>query len=600
MKETLLPSPSASRRWLGGVLADRSFHGVLLIWALCCTSVFVCVAKFGMSFPWADEWKLTPIIAGQQALSCAWLWEPNNEHRQPLMRLGLFVLGRLGHWNWQAMHYTTAALLGVGALSLLCAARSIRGRSALSDTFLCLVVLSPWQWETVWRYGYAIGGTAGLTCLALALAAVRWPRRSVAHLAVYLLTVLAVTLTGGPPGNLMALGLLGALAPDFWAPTSRVWRISAGAGSALVGAISALLLYLIPASAHHIDSLRHSLPTTLKNTAKESMCWLGEPVLQVLWPWAFLVLLLPSLWVMGRVVLDLLRWRRDGRQRAGEWTDLGLVWLAAFLVAASIAYGRAHLTIWWSSRYAALAMPIGLVLYLLLVRLRAPLAIPHTLAVLMAISCGWCWPSVLIPEKVHRDRVAEMVRLFAQGDVPLSYLCGQYHAEVGLGLFEEIPYLTSCMIQLRQSDQSIFHAINRRKRRAGVALPQVWKADTGELGEGWEVVPDRNATQQRTLRVKAGGEEPALAVYPIHVAVGGTYRLCCRMRSPKEHLLTVSVDGKQSQRQAFPAASEFRPCLMTPTLKLEPGEHELAITLSPPGSALDLIELLPQAKANEP
>jgi hypothetical protein len=494
------------------------------------------------------------------------------------------------------MHYATTALLGLGALSLLCAARSIRGQSALSDTFLCLVVLTPWQWETVWRYGYAIGGMGGLLCIAFSLAAVRWPQRSLTHLASYLLTVLAVTLSGGPPGNLMALGLVGALVSGFWATISRAWKVLAAAGAGLVVAVSALLLLFVPTVPFHAAYRSNSLTTTLIATAKESICWLGAPVLDVLWPWAILVLLLPSLWVGGRVIRDLLHWRQGGQRRAGEWIDLGLIWLAAFVVTAAIAYGRARLAL-WSSRYVMLAMPIGLVLYLLLVRMRAPLAIPQTLAVLMAVCCGWCWPYMLMQEQVHRARTMELVGAFAQGDVPLSELCGRYHADLGWG-DGAIPILTSWMMQLRQSDQSIFHAINRRKRRAGAALPQAWKADAGQLGDGWEVVPDRNATQERTLRVNAAGEQPALAVYHVQVAVAGLYRLCCRMRAPKEHTLTVGVDGKQFQSQTFAPADDFRPCLLTAPLKLEPGQHDLTLALSPTRSDLDMVELVPQSAAS--
>src|SRR5262249_12864785 len=148
------------------------------------------------------------------------------------------------------------------------------------------------------------------------------------------------------------------------------------------------------------------------------------------------------------------------------------------------------------------------VLYLLLVRMRSPRAIPHTLAVLMAVCCGWCWPSMLAQEKPHRDRAAEVGRLLARGNVPLSGVWERCYVDVGFPSVNWVPPLIDSMMQLRQSDQSIFHAINRRKRRAGAALPQAWKADAGQLGSGWEIVADGNATQGRTLRVRVAGEQP--------------------------------------------------------------------------------------------
>jgi hypothetical protein len=599
-KETL-PDPSSLRRRPASVLADRRFHGVLLVWALCCLALLLCVGKFGGSLPWADEWGFTSVALGRQSLSWSWLWEANNEHRQPLMRLGLVVIGRLGHWDWQAMHYVTLTLMGLGALALLCAARSIRGHSALSDTFLCLVVLSPGQFETTWTYAYSFGAAGGLICIALSLAAIRWPQRSLKHLILYLLTVLVITLSGGPTGNLLAFGLVGALAPLLWETTSRAWKISAEVGSGLVLAVSGALLAFTPSIPQNTNFLSNSLTTTVKATLKESVCWLGPPVLSALWPWAFLIVLLPGLWVVRRILRDLLCWRRGNPAPAREWMDLVLVWLATFLVAACIAYGRAGLGL-WSYRYMVLTMPIGIILYLLLVRMRAPLAIPHTLAVVSAIFCGWNWPVMLFDQTARLGKMTELVQTLERGDIPLCEVCRQRCADVGLLPSNPsfIAHLTNCMIELRQSDLSIFRRINRRKQRDGMALPQAWKADSGKLDNGWVCLPDENATQGRTLRVSAAGERSALAAYHVQVAVGGLYQLCCRMRAPQRQTLTVMVDGRQFRRETFPATAEFRPCMLTTPLELKPGQHNLTLTLSPPCSDLDLLELVPQSRANAP
>jgi hypothetical protein len=576
------------------VFADRTFCGVLLIWAFCCWTLSLCVAKFGPSLPWSDEWELTPIVTGEKSFSWSWLWEANNEHRQPLLRLGLFIIGRLSHWNWQAMHYVTLALLGLGALALLCAARSIRGRSTLSDAFLCLVVLSPGQWEITWRYGYSFGVAGGLTCIALSLAAARWPQQSPKHLMAYLLLVLAITFTGGPPGNLMALGLAGALVPCFRETTSRAWKISAGVGSILTLAVSGLLLALIPAAPDHPRFLSNSLSTIVKANLEASMCWLGLPVLSVFWPWASLIVLLPGLWVVGWIVRDLLRLRQGTPARMRAWIDLLPVWLAAFLVAASIAYGRAHLHMLWSYRYIVLTMPIGLVLYLLLVRIQAPSAIARTLAVAMVIFGGWNWLFLLPHELEFRGRMTEMVQTLDRGDVPLSEVCKKYCAEVGLP--SDLGYaalLTNWMMELRRNDQSIFRAINRRKRHAGAALPQAWVADRGKLGQGWVCRPEASGTQGQVLCVSATSEKAASAIYHIQVTVGGAYQLYCRMRAPTRQILTVTVDGRQPQQQTFPVAADFRSCMLADPLEMEPGPHDLTLTLSPQGAELDLLELVP-------
>jgi hypothetical protein len=335
----------------------------------------------------------------------------------------------------------------------------------------------------------------------------------------------------------------------------------------------------------------------VKATAKESVCWLGPPVLHVIWPWAFLTLLLPSLWVVGRIVRDLLRWRQDNRTNAREWMDLVLVWSAAFLVAACIAYGRGRLQL-WAFRYMVLTMPIGLVLYLLLLRMRAPLAIPGTLAVVMVFFCGWNWPIVLLQEYGRGTERTEMLHALAQADLPLSEVCRKSCEAAGFPVGPVwTTMLTSFMIDLRQNDQSIFRKINRRRRQAGAAMPQAWEEDSGELGEGWVCQPDARATRGRALRVSTAGDKPASAVYHIQIAVGGAYHLCCRTRSPKSQTLTVTVDGNQSQRQTFAASTDFWPRTLAASLNLEPGAHDLQLTLAPEGSDLDLLELVPQSPA---
>lgn len=594
MREENLSCPSTLSRRLASVISDRLFLNVLLVWAICSAALLLCVAKFGGSLPFFDEWQFLAIASGQEPLSWSWLWRPNNEHRQPLLRLGIYVLGQLSHWDWQAMHYATLTLMSLGALALLLAAQSIRGYSALSDIFLCLVVLSPGQYETTWEYAYSFGAPGGLICIALSLAAARWPQRSQKHLLFYLLTVLVITLTGGPCGNLMALGFVVALAPSFREATSRAWKISASIGTGLVLAATGALLALTPPP-HNPNLISNSLMTTVKATVKASVCWLGPSVLHVLWPWAFLILLLPCLWVLGRMLCDLLRWRQGNQGAAREWMDLVLIWLATFLVAACIAYGRVRLGV-WPSRYMVLTMPIGIVLYLLLVRIRAPLVIPQTLAVILALFCGWNWSSMLPLQQARRDRLTELVRTLAQGDIPLSAVCKWHSTDVGFPPDASwTAWMIDGMIDLRENNQSIFYKINRNKQRAGLPLSQAWEADSGKLGEGWVSLPDVNATQGRTLRVSAHSKQPAVAIYHVHVAMGGLYHLCCRMRAPKRQTLTVMVDGSQCRQQTFPAAAEFRPCVLAAPLELEPGQHDLRLALSPVGSDLDLLELVPQS-----
>ena len=69
-------------------------------------------------------------------------------------------------------------------------------------------------------YGYSYAIAAGLMCLAISLASMRWPLRSVANLALYLLLALAVALSAGPAGNLWAIGLCGVVVLAMFERTS--------------------------------------------------------------------------------------------------------------------------------------------------------------------------------------------------------------------------------------------------------------------------------------------------------------------------------------------------------------------------------------------
>jgi hypothetical protein len=593
------PSMVALRRSLASASADRQLPGVVLVWGLCCLAVALCIANFGMSLPFCDEWPLTHVASGRELLSLHWVLEPANEHRAPLTRLWLFALGRLSHWNWQAMHYANLATMGLGALALVFAARALRGQAALSDVFLPLIVLTPWHFETLWVYGYAYSMAGGMTCLAISLAAVRWPQRSLVHLGVYLLAALVVTLSEGPAGNFLALGLAGVLLLYCRGQTPRSWRAVAIAGVLLILAASCLQLAFIPTIPRHAQYLSDSLATTLKGIPKVSVCWMGMPALQVLWPWVFLVVLVPGLWVVGRIGRDLLRRRRSDGAPSQEWADLGLVWLGAMVVAAAIAHGRARMAL-WEPRYVVLTMPIAIVLYLLLVRMRAPLVLPQTLAVVMAVCWGWCWPWVLDHQKAHSSKVVAVMQAHTRGDRPLSELCSRLEHNEALGWTVapfHVGYLIDCMMQLRQNDLGIFRSINRRKRAAGAGLPQAWKADTGQLSSGWEVVEDSAATQMRTLRVKQTDASPALAVYRLQVFAGGRYRLCCRMRAPQGQTLTVAVDDNPVCGQDIYTGADYRACLLDAPLELKAGEHLLALAFSKRGTEVDVVELVPEAPA---
>jgi hypothetical protein len=169
---------------LGVLVEDHQFRVVVLVLIACVLGHALFMRAYGSSLPWCDEWFLTSAASGQEPMTWEWFWRPANEHSVPLTRLAVVIVGQLGSWDWQLNHAANLVFMGLGSFALIVAARAIRGRSQLSDAFLCLLALSPWHYATITLYGFAYAFACGLICLAISLAAARWPFRSVASQAV--------------------------------------------------------------------------------------------------------------------------------------------------------------------------------------------------------------------------------------------------------------------------------------------------------------------------------------------------------------------------------------------------------------------------------
>lgn len=601
--------PRERFRWARALVADAQLRFVLAAWGFCTLTLGLAVHAYGVSLPHCDDFAMTPVAVGKVPLSWAWLWESEGEHRQPLLRWAVVALGRMASWDWQVLHYANLAALSAGALALLWAAREVRGHSAPSDVFLCLLVLSPWHYETVINYGYANALPGGMMCLAVGLAAARWPQRSVPRLALFLLLVLGIIGAGGPAGTLWAMGLGGVVVLGLFGATSRPWKLVAIPGAAIVAAAAGGMLMSIPHIPQHAAYRSDSAATALAIGGQVAVGWMGGSPLLVIWPWALIALVAPGLVLLGHALRDASRlWRGDGRGAAESrpWLDLTLVLLASLAVAAAIGFGRGRSGGQWSPRYAVLTQPIGILLYLLMVRLRAPLAmIPQALALGMALCVGWCWPVVLGGADARHSRLAGLEEELRRGAEPLSALTVRYAP--ALNLIPEIHsrMLLESLVQLRGANLSVFKDRRLLYRPRTLGRPQSWEAEAGSLGGGLRRVDDEYATEGHAVEVAPpippapdGGwadvEPTAAASYRIDVPVGGYYSLCCRLLAPEEGPpLTVRIDGGPALEIAPTPGSEYRPCSVDLPEKLGRGAHTVALGVRP-GVRLDLLELTPR------
>lgn len=577
-----------------GPLADQALWAVLAVWALLWAGWAVYLDRYGSPLPWCDEYAFCAagLTGGAKPLTLGWLWEPANEHRLPLTKLWVVLLGRLFAWDFRAMHQANFAALALGCLALILAVRRARGRSWLADAFLPLLVLTPAQYATLVQYVYAYGMALGLWCLAAAAVLVGWPSRSVPRLLAYLLVILAVCWAGGPAGNLWALGFCAVLARGWVEKQSRVWNACAMVGGVAVVASSAVLIIGRPPSPTSLKPfVSDSWLLTLKAASEFSVAWMGQPLLQVLWPWALAVLLVPGTYLLGRLLND---FRRPAwADAAGQWLDLTGILLAAAGVTVVMGYGRARFPLKWDSRYATLVLPIAAAIYLMLVRCRAPRALPGCLTLGMAVCVGWNWPAALAGGETLKAHRLALIHGLRQGDRPLSLLAEHYADATGWAPAWGLQNLVEWWAGLRTAGVSAFRKVHHT---AGDPASRclLLHADSGRLAGSLHALPDSHAVAGRAVQAEPDGAAPT-AIYEVQIPTEGRYRLCCRWSAPRPgEPFRVAVDDGPSFSQAATAASEYTACVLEPPLSLAAGGHRLTVTWPGPGARLDVLELTPE------
>jgi hypothetical protein len=562
---------------------------VLLVWASCCLAFGTFLYHFLTPLPFCDEWELTSVATGDKPVTLSWVWKATNQHRLPLVRLEVLWLGWLTAWDLRLVHYVNLGFLVVGSLCLILAARAVRGRSALSDAFLALAVLNPWQYQTIVLYCWAFGMALGFMCMALSAMMTGWPLRSRPRLALFFVLALLVAFSGGPAGGIWSIGLCGMVLKG-WLDQPRAWKRWALAGSAVVIAASGTMLLLTPHVAAHDVYRSDSIKTLLVATAKFAVGWLGLPPLEATWPWALVVLVVPIVYLLVRIGKEVGQLFRAGKASGADpsrWADLGVVLLATLAVALVIGYGRGRYPMPWDSRYMTLVIPIAVVTYLLLVRLRAPLVLPGVLAGVMAICVGWTWPEAITWVRSFQAPATQAATFFRLGQEPLSVLSVWYAHPMCWGAIPED--LLRHLLQLRRKQMSVFQ--NQPEAVPGMGCSQAWAAVSGRFTDGLRPVDDGHASEYRALQA----DRPGSAAYEMSVPADGCYLLCCRLSVPASGAsLAVRVDDGPNLERSLPSQPGYYPYLLEQLLSLSAGTHTLTITLPQPGTRLDLLELVPR------
>jgi hypothetical protein len=552
----------------------------------------VLLKKFGTALPWCDEWELIPVASGANALTLDWIFKAANEHRAPLTRLAVLVLGRLFSWDLRFVHFINLALLALGALALIGAVRAVRGRSALSDAFLCLLVLTPWQYQTVLVYCYGYAMALSALCFGISAALTGWPLRSLGRLGIYFGLLLGISLSAGPAGNLWAIGLCGVVVRGWLEPKPRSWKIGGLAGTAVVTAVSVVMLLSIPHVNHHDTFRADTLKTFVTATAQLSVGWLGHPV-ALLWPWIFLVFLFPFVVLLAR--MGHLMLKKQGPFEAADchwktWIDLTIPFTAMLSVAGMIGYGRGNYSPLWQSLYCTLLMPIGLMCYLLLVRVRTPGVIPNCLVLAMMFSVGWNWPVVIGLGRLWHEPIAAAEGALKDSSFPLT-LWASCHGDA-VGSSQNKNHLMEYLLQLRSARLSVFKK-GVKEISPGMGWPITLEAENGRLCGNIQTVYDRLATGDHALGPISLADAAGSAAYEVEVPAAGSYQLCCRIDpQARSHVINLQIDEGPILTTAIGASREYSPYILGP-FGMAAGKHVLHLTIPKPGLRLDFLELIP-------
>jgi hypothetical protein len=122
------------------------------------------VGRYSHNVPVYDDWTgLVPCVVGEVD-RLSWLWEQNQEHRMPLPKCLLVVLGKLTGWDLRSGPVFNVAALAVLAALMVWTARRLRGQACFFDAFLPIVLLNWGHYENL-LHGWQIQFVAS-TCLA--------------------------------------------------------------------------------------------------------------------------------------------------------------------------------------------------------------------------------------------------------------------------------------------------------------------------------------------------------------------------------------------------------------------------------------------------
>jgi hypothetical protein len=340
------------------------------------------VGRYAKNVPNAEDWNMVRPLFNDQPDFLHWIWAQNDEHRSPIHRLIQLGLLKATHDFRSGMVFDILLMAAVAALLVL-AARTIRGRTAVSDAFIPILLLHVGNWENLlwsWQMQFVIVTAALLVVLAAFATAGR--RISGRWLAAVGAIVVLLPLGGGTALPMVPLVLAGVIALACWrGERRRSMRI----GAAVVGGLTLAVIgwyfvgWVKPTGYPPNPGPRGTLATTAKVFA---MAW--GPINQSgTVAWALGGLLAAT--AAGSAIWVLVRAFRDDRPDRSVIVALGAYLGATFVTALALGYGRAgRVPIeGLAGRYTYVTMPALLAVYFIWLRFGPPRVASGVLAGLL-------------------------------------------------------------------------------------------------------------------------------------------------------------------------------------------------------------------------
>ena len=318
---------------------------VLGVWLGMSIYIAVNVARRVVDLPVQDDFAFVEQITGDTPVSLAWLWEPHNEHRLPLVKLAIVAVTRAFGIDFRAVPFLSVVLLVGASLACVLTLARHRGRFSLADAMVPVLVCTWAQSETlIWTTTLQLAASTAFALLWWCAA-----RASDASLRAIPICLAGASAVVAASCGGSGIALLAGVVPWFaWtARRSRGRaRIAAAAFGAGLGIFAAVyLLSYTRVEGHPVPAgLAVSLRFGLRLTASA---------------WSTIADILDPLGGALMVLFAWMSWRLARSRTTESASSIGLL-VGTMAVIAAVVIGRAGFGIdLVSSRYVTLVTPLA-------------------------------------------------------------------------------------------------------------------------------------------------------------------------------------------------------------------------------------------------